>query len=285
MEATSAQIRVPRAPAGGVARRERARRILPFAAAGLLGLTALVGWALTPYDALELRAGPPLQAPSLDHPFGTDQFGRDVFSRIVEGFRISLGVAAATTVIALSLGVVFGGMAATLGKFADEGIMRSLDVILAFPYVLLAAVMGAVMGAGWITTVVVLAIFYTPGFARIVRSAVLDELGEDYVVAARVIGSTRIRILRRHVGINAALPVLVFATVVLADAIVLEAALSFIGVGIRPPEPSWGNIMSEGRAFIAAGNWWLTAFPGLAIFVSVLTLNRLSDELRRRLER
>jgi peptide/nickel transport system permease protein len=281
---TAALDRIPPGPL--VADRlRRARTSLPWIVVALLVLLTVLGPALAPFDPERQQVGGPLEAPSFSHLFGTDQFGRDVFSRVIAGFQVSLGVGIIATLAALVLGAVLGGMAATLGRIADEGIMRALDVVLAFPGILLAVVMAAVLGAGWTTTVIVMAVVYTPGFARIVRATVMGELAEDYVTAARLIGSSRIRVLTYHVGVNAVLPVLVFATVILADAIVLQAALSFIGVGIRPPTPSWGNVMAEGRAFIASGSWWITAFAGLAIFVTVLALNWLGERLRRRLER
>ena len=273
-------------PAGRRAsRRGQLRRALPFIALAGLALLVLLGPLLAPFDPVKQQVGEPLTGPSLDHLFGTDQFGRDVFSRVLAGARTSIGVGAIATLAALAAGAILGATAASLGRTADEVIMRTLDIVLSFPGILLAVVMAAVFGAGWSTTVLVMAVVYTPAFARIVRAVVLGELSEDYVTAARLIGSTRVRVMTYHVGVNAALPILVFATVVLADAIVLEAALSFIGVGIRPPEPSWGNVMSEGRAFISSGRWWITTAGGTAVFVTVLLLNWLSEELRRRLER
>jgi peptide/nickel transport system permease protein len=266
-------------------RRGRLRRALPFVALAGLALLVLFGPLLAPYDPVEQQVGEPLTGPSPSHLFGTDQFGRDVFSRVLAGARTSIGVGAIATLAALAAGAILGATAAGLGRKADELIMRTLDIVLSFPGILLAVVMAAVFGAGWSTTVLVMAVVYTPAFARIVRAVVLGELSEDYVTAARLIGSTRVRVMTYHVGVNAVLPILVFATVVLADAIVLEAALSFIGVGIRPPEPSWGNVMSEGRAFISSERWWITTAGGTAVFVTVLLLNWLSEDLRRRLER
>jgi ABC-type dipeptide/oligopeptide/nickel transport system permease subunit len=268
-----------------VSRRGQLRRALPLIALAGLALLVVIGPLLVPFDPVKQQVGEPLTGPSLDHFFGTDQFGRDVFSRVLAGARTSIGVGAIATLAALAAGAILGATAASLGRTADEVIMRTLDVVLSFPGILLAVVMAAVLGAGWSTTVLVMAVVYTPAFARIVRAVVLGELSEDYVTAARLIGSTRVRVMTYHVGVNAVLPILVFATVVLADAIVLEAALSFIGVGIRPPEPSWGNVMAEGRAFISSHRWWITTAGGTAVFVTVLLLNWLSEDLRRRLER
>jgi ABC-type dipeptide/oligopeptide/nickel transport system permease subunit len=272
-------------PSARSSRRGQLRRALPFIALAGLALLVVLGPLLAPFDPVKQQVGEPLTGPSPSHLFGTDQFGRDVFSRVLAGARTSIGVGAIATLAALVAGAILGATAASLGRWVDEVIMRTLDIVLSFPGILLAVVMAAVLGAGWTTTVLVMAVVYTPAFARIVRAVVLGELSEDYVTAARLIGSTRVRVMTYHVGVNAILPILVFATVVLADAIVLEAALSFIGVGIRPPEPSWGNVMSEGRAFISSGRWWITTAGGTAVFVTVLLLNWLSDDLRRRLER
>jgi ABC-type dipeptide/oligopeptide/nickel transport system permease subunit len=255
----------------------------------IFGITAVVlliaiAWPLiVPHSPTAQEVGPPLAAPSFDHPFGTDQFGRDVFSRVLAGTRISIGIGLAATAAALLLGGALGSIAALSGGWRNELIMRSIDVIMAFPGILLAVVLAAALGAGVLTTIVVMTVLYVPAFARVTRAAVLSQKEEDYVTAARLLGSTRVRVFSYHIGINALSPVIVFATTIIADAIVLEAALSFIGVGIPPPSPSWGNIISDGRQFVYAGDWWISTFGGLAIFATVLLFNRLSDVLGRRL--
>jgi ABC-type dipeptide/oligopeptide/nickel transport system permease subunit len=162
--------------------------------------------------------------------------------------------------------------------------MRGLDVMLAFPAILLAVVLAASLGAGTLTTIVVLTIVYTPALARFVRALVLGQLEEDYVVAARMLGTRRIRLVGYHIGVNIAVPMLVYLATVTAEAIILEAALSYIGVGIPPPAPSWGNIISDGKGLLYSGQWWISGFGGLAVFGAVLTLNASANALNRRLD-
>jgi ABC-type dipeptide/oligopeptide/nickel transport system permease subunit len=223
-----------------------------------------------------------LQPPSADHPLGTDQVGRDVAARVLEGARLSLLVAVASALAALLAGGVLGALAAAGPRRLGGAIMRLMDVGLAFPGILLAIVMAAAIGPSVTTTIIVLAVIYTPSMARVVRAAIFDELGEDYVTAARLLGSSRIRIVGFHIGINAASPVLVYTTLIMSDAIVAEAALSFLGAGIRPPEPSWGNIIRDGQAVVGAGAWWVSLFPGLLIVGTVLAINRFAEIAGRR---
>jgi ABC-type dipeptide/oligopeptide/nickel transport system permease subunit len=218
-----------------------------------------------------------LSPPSSAHLLGTDQLGRDVASRVVYGARQSMLVALTSTAGALLVGGTLGAIAGVAPHWLDEIIMRMLDVLLAFPGILLAIVLAAAIGPSISTTIIVLAIIYSPSVARVVRAAVFNERGEDYVTAARLIGTRKIRIVGYHIGVNAASPILVYATLIMADAIIAEAALSFIGAGIKPPTPSWGNIIADGQQVIGAGAWWVSLFPGLAIVVTVLGLNRFSD--------
>lgn len=239
--------------------------------------------ALTPSSATELGVAAPLQPPSADHLFGTDQLGRDVAARVLYGARLSMFVAFASALLALVVGGFLGAVAATGPRWLSECIMRVTDIGLAFPGILLAIVLAAVMGPDLSTTVIVLGIVFAPQMARMARGAILSEYGEDYVVAARVLGASRRRIVGYHAGMNAALPILVFTTVIMAEAIAAEAALSFIGAGIKPPAPSWGNIVRDGYSIVHAGAWWISLFPGIAIMLSVLGLNRYSEALGRRL--
>ncbi|WP_328993112.1 dipeptide/oligopeptide/nickel ABC transporter permease/ATP-binding protein [Kribbella sp. NBC_01245] len=238
-------------------------------------LAAVFAPLLTPYDILtqEGTGG----GPSASHWFGMDSANRDIFTRLVYGARWSLIIGLGATVLALVAGAVIGAVAATSRKAVDETLMRLLDVVMAFPGIALAAVLVAVFGGSIPVLVFAIAFLYTPPVARVVRANVLAQYGEDYVVAEKIIGARTPHILIRHVAINCAAPVLVFCTVMVADAIVFEASLSFIGAGVRPPEPSWGSVIADGKNMVLLGGWWATVFPGLLILITVLSLNILSE--------
>jgi peptide/nickel transport system permease protein len=174
-------------------------------------------------------------------------------------------------------GALLGAVAATSRKAVDETLMRCLDVVMAFPGIALAAVLVAVFGGGITVLICAIAFLFTPPVARVVRANVLDQYGEDYVTAERVIGARTPHIVLRHVAVNCAAPVLVFCTVQVAEAIVFEASLSFIGAGVRPPDPSWGSVIADGKNMVLTGGWWATVFPGLLMLVTVLSLNVLSE--------
>jgi peptide/nickel transport system permease protein len=241
----------------------------------LIGLLALFAPWLAPIDPLQ--TGPPAQPPSADHWMGTDRTGRDILSRLLHGGRYSLLIGLGATSAAVLVGGLLGAIAATSRKVIDEAIMRALDVVMAFPGIALAAVFVAAFGRSLPVLVFTLAFLYTPQLARVVRANVLGQYGEDYVIAEEVLGARRSHILRKHVVRNCAAPVLVFATIIVADAIVLEASLSFIGAGIRDPLPSWGNVIAYGRNLVLSGGWWATFFPGMAILLTVLSLNVVSE--------
>ncbi|MEU8800096.1 dipeptide/oligopeptide/nickel ABC transporter permease/ATP-binding protein [Spirillospora sp. NPDC048819] len=224
-----------------------------------------------------LTTGAAGQAPSGEHWFGTDRVGRDVFARVLYGARWSLAIGLGATLLALAAGALLGSVAATTHRVVDEIVMRCLDVIMAFPAVALAAVLVTVFGKSLPVLICTIAFLYTPQIARVVRANVLSQYGEDYVAAERVIGAGRGHILRRHVVVNCAAPILVFCTIVVANAIVFEASLSFIGAGVQDPDPSWGSVIAYGKSLVLAGGWWATFFPGLFILVTVLVLNVLSE--------
>lgn len=226
-----------------------------------------------------LQSGAPVQPPSGENFFGTDRQGRDIFSRIIYGARYSLTIGLGATGIALVVASVLGSIAATGGKWTSEVLMRILDIIMSFPGIALAAVFVAVFGRSVPVLVLTIAFLYVPQLTRIVRANILSEYGNDYVSAAVVMGAGTPRILIRHVARNCIAPVMVFTTVLVADAIVFEASLSFIQAGVPDPEPSWGNIISAGRDLVMSGYWWATLFPGLAIMLTVLALNILSEGL------
>ncbi|MDG9724382.1 MULTISPECIES: dipeptide/oligopeptide/nickel ABC transporter permease/ATP-binding protein [unclassified Streptomyces] len=248
-------------------------------ALGIL-LVVVVGAVFAPLLTQDpLATGIPAQAPGADHWFGTDRAGRDVFARVVHGARYSLVIGLGATLLALVLGSALGALAATSRKLADESVMRTLDVVMSFPPIALAAVLVAVFGPSVPVIIFTIAFVYSPSLARVVRANVLEQYGEDYVAAEQVIGARRGYIVARHVAINCAAPILVFATVMVADSIIFEASLSFIGAGVQDPDPSWGSVLAYGRQILLSGGWWATLFPGLCVLLTVLALNVLSEGL------
>ncbi|MFD8343040.1 dipeptide/oligopeptide/nickel ABC transporter permease/ATP-binding protein [[Kitasatospora] papulosa] len=257
-------------------------RALPVTSRVALGVLILVvlGAVLAPLLTQDpLTTGTPVQAPSADHWFGTDRAGRDVFARVVHGSRYSLVIGLGATALALVAGSVLGALAATSRKLGDESVMRTLDIVMSFPPIALAAVLVAVFGTSVPVIIFTIAFVYSPSLARVVRANVLAQYGEDYVAAEKVIGARRGYIVLRHVAVNCMAPVMVFATVMVAEAIIFEASLSFIGAGVQDPDPSWGSVLAYGRQILLAGGWWATFFPGLALLITVLALNILSEGL------
>ncbi|AIY02868.1 ABC transporter, ATP-binding protein [Arthrobacter sp. PAMC 25486] len=242
-----------------------------------IALVAILAPFLAPHDPLE--TGDPAQAPSTAHWFGTDRIGRDVLSRLMYGAQASLMIGLGAVALAIILGATLGALAATSSKGVNEVIMRLMDILMAFPGIALAAVLLTAFGNSVPTIIIAIAIIYTPQLARVVRANVLSQYGEDYVRAERVIGAGRAYIMLKHIVRNTAAPVLVFATVMVADAIILEASLSFLGAGIQDPDPSWGNVISYGRNLVLSGGWWATTFAGLVILLTVLSLNILAEGL------
>ncbi len=226
-----------------------------------------------------LATGTPVQAPSGEHWFGTDAIGRDIYARVVYGARTSLLIGLCATGTALVVAAVLGSVAATAGKVVSEVLMRLLDIVMSFPGIALAAVFVAVFGNSVPVLVFAIGFLYIPQLSRVVRANVLTQFGEDYVAASRVMGARTPWILFKHVARNCLAPIMVFATVLVADAIVFEASLSFINAGVKPPNPSWGNILADGKQVLLSGYWWPTFFPGLMILVTVLSLNVLAEGL------
>ena len=244
----------------------------------LVVLLAALAPVLAPDDPLDqLDPAGGTGHPSAAHWMGQDSLGRDVLSRLMYGARWSLAIGLGATALALVAGAVTGAVAATSRKAVDETLMRCLDVVMAFPGIALAAVLVAVFGGGIGVLICAIAFLFTPPVARVVRANVLDQYGEDYVTAERVLGARTPHIVLRHVAVNCAAPVLVFCTVQVAEAIVFEASLSFIGAGVRPPDPSWGSVIADGKNMVLTGGWWATVFPGLLILLTVLSLNILSE--------
>lgn len=239
---------------------------------------AIFGPMITPYDPYDMDFMARLHGPNSKHWLGTDNYGRDLLSRILAGTRISLAVGASVMAVTTALGLVFGLIAGYYTTF-DNPIMRVMDALMAFPATLLAVAIMAALGPSTSNAVYALAIVYTPRVVRVVRSTVLTIKNAEYVQAARAQGATDIRIVVRHILPNCLSPLLVQETFIFAYAILAEAGLSFVGAGAPPPTPSWGNILSEGRTYMREAPW-LSVFPGLAIAATVLGLNLTGDGLR-----
>jgi peptide/nickel transport system permease protein len=245
----------------------------------LLAVIALFGSYIAPYDPEAMNFAAVFAPPSLTHPFGTDEFGRDVFSRVLYGAAVSFRVAIVAVGISGVVGVVLGALAGFYGRWLDEVIMRIMDILFAFPAVLLAITVMAILGRGVTNAMIAIAVVYTPIFARVTRGAVISVRGREFVNAARALGQSNGQIIIKHIMPNALAPIIVQTSLSLAFAILAEAALSFFGLGTQPPDPSWGRMLSEGRSFLNQAPW-MGIFPGLAIMLSVMGFNFLGDGLR-----
>jgi peptide/nickel transport system permease protein len=246
-------------------------------------LMAVLAPLISPYDPLKQDLSGLLAAPTAQHPLGTDNNGRDVLARVIWGTRVSLIAGLVSVAIAVVVGCLIGLAAGYWGGQLDGLLMRLIDAVLSFPALVLALALGAVLGAGLGGVLIALGIVYTPTFARLMRGQVLTVRTRDYVQAARVVGGADWWILLRHILPNTVTPIVVQASLSIGFAILAEASLSFLGLGVQPPEPSWGSMINTGRGYLQQAPW-IVFGPGAALFVTVLGLNFVGDAVRDALD-
>ncbi|MFC7215084.1 nickel transporter permease [Saliphagus sp. GCM10025334] len=241
--------------------------------------SALLAPFLTPYEPAKQDLENRLESPSVDHPLGTDQLGRDILTRLLYGARISLRIGVAVVGISLAIGTAVGVTAGYAGGYVDEALMRFVDVLLAFPGLLLALVIAGILGPSLTNIMIALAVVGWTRYARVIRGSVLSVKEQEFVKASQLMGVGRLTIVGRHIVPNVIGPVVVLATIDMAGVILGTAGLSFLGLGAQPPTPEWGTMISEGRNYLQDA-WWVVNFPGLAIMLAVLGFNLLGDGLR-----
>lgn len=254
---------------------------------GLAVITVTVFCALfpqvAPYDGNALGTGGLLAPPSWEHPFGTDEYGRDILSRVVDAARLELVMSGAGVLLAVAIGVPLGLLAGFRGGFIDAVTMRLQDALLAFPAILFAILVVAAFGASALSIILTIGVIYIPRFARLVRGSVLFLKEEDFVTASRASGAADFHLVMRHILPNCLAPLLVQITLALAVAILIEAGLSYLGLGVQPPTPTWGNMLNQAQAYPAQAPWYVLA-PGFCIFLLVLAMNMVGDSLRDTLD-
>jgi peptide/nickel transport system permease protein len=249
----------------------------------LLVVVALLAPVLAPADPIAMSVTAIMAPPSPDYWFGTDQYGRDILSRVLYGARLSLQTGLVAVAIAATTGSLLGLAAGYYGNLTDSIIMRMVDVMLAFPGILLAMAIVAVLGPSLINVMIAVGIGATPTYARVVRSSVLSAKELPYVLAARSIGTSNARQMFVHILPNTLSPIIVLSSLSIAAAILAASGLSFIGLGAQPPTPEWGAMLNQGRTYLREA-WWMTTFPGLAIMVTVMSINMIGDGLRDALD-
>ena len=263
--------------------RRRKAGLAGAAILAVIALTALVAPALAPYDPIRVRPAEALSPPTLVHPFGTDQYGRDILSRAIVGARLSLLTGLGAVAIALAAGVVVGLACGVVGGWTDLLVMRVIDIMMAFPGILLALVVVAVLGQGTVNVMLAVGVSLVPTFVRLVRGDVLAVRENAYVEAARALGCWPTRGALRHVLPNVVAPIIVLSTVAVAWSIIIGASLSFLGLGPRPPIPEWGIDLSNGRNYLLRA-WWISSVPGFCIMLTVVAVNLVGDALRDELD-
>lgn len=246
-------------------------------------LSSIFASYLTPYDPLQRDTPARLSAPSWEHPMGTDALGRDIMSRVLHGGQISLQIGFFSIFASALVGIPFGLMAGYFGGVIDNAIMRITDVILAFPGLVLIIWLVAVLGSSITMLILSIAFYFIPTYARLTRSVALSLREIEYVLAAQSVGASTARIMVRHILPNALAPIIVVTTLSISGAIITGASLSFLGLGIRPPAPEWGSMLSDGRGYLRNA-WWMAFFPGITITLVVLAANLVGDGLRDALD-
>jgi peptide/nickel transport system permease protein len=256
----------------------------------LIGLIVFLFWVtmsvlapqIAPYQPLQQNIVNRLQGPTLDHPFGTDQLGRDIFSRVLYGGRLSLPAGIAVVIIAGIVGTILGALAGFIGGWFDELTMRLTEIFMAFPTIILAMAIAAALGPSLINAITAMVVVWWPNYARVVRSLVISVKSQDYVEAAHAVGVPTGRILWRTILPNCLAPAIVLGTIDLGNAILVFAGLSFLGLGPEPSSPEWGRMVADGIQYF--DQWWMAAFPGLAIFTLVMGFNFIGDGIRDALD-
>jgi peptide/nickel transport system permease protein len=241
---------------------------------------AIFGPQIAPYNPIEINLDEKRQPPSMTHLFGTDNYGRDIFSRILYGAGISLYIAITAVGLSTIIGTSIGIISGYYGGKVDVIVMRVMDVILAFPGLILAMGIASALGSGVTGAIYATGIVGIPGMARVVRAQTLSIRENQYVEAARASGASDLQIMMSHILPNVLSPIIVLATLRLGNAILIAAGLGFIGLGVQPPTPEWGVMVSEGRHYLIVGDWWMATFPGLAIAITVLGFNLFGDGMR-----
>lgn len=256
----------------------------------LIGIVVFLFWVtmsvlapqIAPYQPLQQNIVNRLQGPTLDHPFGTDQLGRDIFSRVLYGGRLSLPAGVAVVIIAGIVGTLLGALAGFIGGWFDELTMRLTEIFMAFPTIILAMAIAAALGPSLINAITAMVVVWWPNYARVVRSLVISVKSQDYVEAAHAVGVPTGRILWRTILPNCLAPAIVLGTIDLGNAILVFAGLSFLGLGPEPSSPEWGRMVADGIQYF--DQWWMAAFPGLAIFTLVMGFNFIGDGIRDALD-
>ncbi|QRG65144.1 nickel transporter permease [Brevibacillus choshinensis] len=263
--------------------RKNKRALVGFWMAVVFVGIALLAQVIAPYDPIEQDMNMILQPPSANHPFGTDEYGRDILSRIIYGSQISLMIGIVGVLISVVIGVGLGTLSGYFGGRTDMFIMRIMDIFMAFPSFLLALAIVSVLGPGMVNVMIAIGIFSVPTFARISRSAVISVKNKEFIEAAKSMGASHARVIFKHVLPNSVAPIIVLSTMRIATAILTASGLSFLGMGAQPPTPEWGAMLSTGREYLRTAPH-VSTIPGLAIMFMVLAFNMLGDGLRDALD-